>query len=364
MSVFAICRRRAGDETSAKRSAKEALAHRLRMHAWLRRAIQLAFFVLAPSVFSGSFAGIKYLCGRIGQAQALEANAFIVQLVAVLAFTCVFGRFFCGYACAFGALGDAVYQLGAFVRERLGLRLPTIPEHLVRPLSLLKYLVLAGVCAACFVGTWSAVSGKSPWVGFASVLSGSLGGTDAVAFALLAAVVCLMVLRERAFCQFLCPLGAIFSLMPVLPCSELVRTRAHCAKRCGRCQAACPVSIWPDADTLEHGECIACGRCADVCPMANVNLVALRKDLSLAAQLLPSASPAEHGKDGRTAEDKGGDGGGPVPPAPARPLRKTPEAWHLLRGTESWLVLLRAALLLLLFWRLGVVRCLPAPPIG
>lgn len=339
-------RKVAGAALGAKRTVAAKRAHQMRVHVWLRRAVQLVFFVLAPSVFSGSFGGVKYLCGQIGLARPLEANAFVVQLVAVLAFTCVFGRFFCGFACAFGALGDAVFQLGAWLRGKLGLVMPVVPERVVRVLSRLKYVVLALVCLACFNGSWSAVSGKSPWVGFASVLSLSFANTDAVAFVLLAAVVCLMMVRERAFCQFLCPLGAVFSLMPVLPCAEFVRTRAHCAKRCGRCQAACPVGIWPDADVIEHGECIACGRCADSCPMANVNLVALPRERAGKGEAVELADAKVDAK------------------VDVKPLRKTPEAWRLLRGTEVWLVLLCAALLLLLFWAIGVARYLPEAALG
>lgn len=309
----------------------------------VRLGIQLTFFAMAPSVFSSCFGGIKYLCTQIGLALPIELTAFMVQLVAILAYTCVCGRFFCGYACAFGTLGDVLFGIGAAVQGKLGHRLPTFPERLVRLLSLLKYVILAAICIACFVGAWPAVSDKSPWAGFASVLALNVDDTNAVALALLAALACLMVLRERAFCQFFCPLGAVFSLMPVLPIAEFVRMREHCARRCGRCHETCPMSIWPDADRLEHGECISCGRCADQCPMANINQLALQKDLSLAEQLL------SHGD---VQEDH-----------TPQPLRKTREAWRLLRGTEPWLVLLRAAILLLLCWLLGAVRYLPALPL-
>ena len=88
-----------------------------------------------------------------------------------------------------------------------------------------------------------------------------------------------MALVERFFCQFLCPLGAIFSLLPVLPISQFNRDRTHCAKRCNRCQDRCPVRIHPDRNDLKAGECIACGRCADGCPMANVTLLRIEQSM-------------------------------------------------------------------------------------
>lgn len=305
------------------------------VHRWVRYATQIIFFVMAPATFSGAFSGAKYLFEQIGLGQAIEASAFVVQLAALLGFTVLFGRFFCGYACAFGALGDVAYGVCEGLRAKLGLRRPALPDRVVSALSWVKYLLLAGIFAACFFGAWGSVSGYSPWVAFASVLAGTAGETSAIALVLLALVVALMIVRERAFCQFLCPLGALFSLMPVLPFSEYVRMRPHCAKRCGRCHAACPVGIWPDADVVEHGECIACGRCADVCPMNNVNMVAV-----------PKEKPAKGVVVSRDEQTK-------------RPVHKTRDTWRLLRGSEVGYTVARALLLLLLCWMTGAVRYFP-----
>ena len=266
--------------TQTQRKAPSAAARRKRdmaVHRWTRSAIQILFFALAPGLFSGAFNGVKYLFTQIGAVQGIEFNSFVVLLVATVVFTVLFGRFFCGYACAFGTLGDIVFHVFDALRSKTPFPRVKFPLPLVRALSLVKYAVLAAVCAACVLGVWQGVSGMSPWVAFAGFTSGSLEGIQTAAFVLLGFVIVGMIARERFFCQFLCPMGAVFSLLPVLGFSEFTRRREHCAKKCGRCQETCPVDIWPDADTLVHGECIGCGRCADACPMANVNLVALEK---------------------------------------------------------------------------------------
>ncbi|MDO5118375.1 MAG: 4Fe-4S binding protein, partial [Eggerthellaceae bacterium] len=224
---------------SVKSNMKPASAAKKRqlqatVHRWVRYGIQLVFFILAPGLFSGAFNGVKYLCTQIGLGDAIEPTSFLIQLIAVLAFTILFGRFFCGYACAFGALGDYLYNAFEFLRKRTPIPRPQFPLGLVRVLSLLKYVVLAGIGVACFVGVWADYSSYSPWVAFAAILAGTLDGIEWVAWLLLGLVVLGMILRERFFCQFLCPLGAVFALMPVLGCSEFVRTRAHCAKKCDR----------------------------------------------------------------------------------------------------------------------------------
>ena len=336
-------------------------------HRWARYAIQLVFFIMAPALFSGAFNGVKYLCTQVGLGDAIEPTSFLVQLIAVLAFTILFGRFFCGYACAFGTLGDYLYNACEFIRRRTPIPRPKLPEKFVRVASLLKYVVLAAICLACFVGVWASYSSDSPWVAFAAILAGSLDGIGPVAIGLLIAVVVGMILRERFFCQFLCPLGAVFSLMPVLGFSQFVRKRAHCAKKCGRCQFVCPVDIWPDGDSINQGECISCGRCADVCPMNNVNMVAIEKAEAKAARLAAEEAAAKKAEAAIAAETEAEAApkvdktqAATIQQQASRPLRKKAEEWHLLRGTELGYVIAKAVLLLIVCWLVGAARYVPS----
>lgn len=242
------------------------------LHRGLRWAVQLAFFVAFPGVWSAAFTGVRNVCQQLGAAAPLELSSFVALLFALLAYTCVFGRFFCGYACAFGTLGDAVYAVATPLRHALGLDGKRLPVPVRRALQLVKYVVLAGIAWLCFAGLWSGVSAYSPWGAFAGLRAGSVDGISAVAFGVLAVIAVGMAFEERFFCQFLCPFGAVFSLLPVLPVSLFRRNRPTCAKRCNRCQDRCPVAIHPDRGDLRSGECIACGRCADGCPMSNVSI--------------------------------------------------------------------------------------------
>lgn len=277
-----------------------------RIHRGVRFAIQVAFFILAPGFFAAAFNGVKYVFQQLGLSAPIELTGFLTMLVAVLAFTVVFGRFFCGYACAFGTLGDVLYGVFEAVRVKTSLPRLVFPEKLVRALSGLKYVILLLICLLCFFGVWSAVSGYSPWVSFAGLVGGSIEGIAVGSFVALGLVAVLMILRERAFCQFLCPLGALFAILPVLGFSSFRRCKGDCIPRCGTCHKRCPVDIWPDGG-LSEGECIACGRCADACPISNIH-------------------------QGRTK----------------------------LRGTEIGLVVVKAVLLLALFWLIGATRYLPS----
>lgn len=302
------------------------------LHRALRWCVQLGFLAGFPAAWNAGFNGAKYVFTQIGLDAPVELGGFLSLFCALTLFTCVFGRFFCGYACAFGTLGDLVFALAAPLRRALKLegkgarRLPIGVQH---ALQLLKYFVLAGILVLCLLGIWPSISGMSPWVAFAGITARSFEGIAAGAFAALALVMVGMALIERFFCQFLCPFGAIFSLLPVLPVSLLNRDSARCAKRCNRCQDGCPVRIHPDRHSVRSGECIACGRCADGCPMANVTLLQLegfKHTESAATDKSPAATEKR----------------------PSTATRKHTGAGSALRGNETISVLLKAAALALI----------------
>lgn len=80
-----------------------------KIHIWLRTGIQLFFFLLFPSAYTAAFAGIKYIFTQIGAGEMVSVSSFVTVLIVLCGYTIIFGRFFCGFACAFGTLGDAVH---------------------------------------------------------------------------------------------------------------------------------------------------------------------------------------------------------------------------------------------------------------
>lgn len=73
----------------------------------------------------------------------------------------------------------------------------------------------------------------------------------------------------RFFCRVLCPMGALFALMPVIPAFVPVKDKENCIKGCSLCKKNCPAAL-----SLEEssGECFQCGACMDVCPKGNVKI--------------------------------------------------------------------------------------------
>ena len=85
----------------------------------IRAGIQLLFFIFAPALFSTAFAGVKSVFQAIAAHQTISWNSFLDVTAVLLVVTCLFGRHFCGYACAFGSLGDALYELTVFIRQKV-----------------------------------------------------------------------------------------------------------------------------------------------------------------------------------------------------------------------------------------------------
>ena len=81
-----------------------------------------------------------------------------------------------------------------------------------------------------------------------------------------------MCTQERFFCQFLCPMGAVFALMPILPGALFQRNREKCPPKCGLCKKRCPAHLDIDGDTARSGECLCCHACAATCPRKNIHI--------------------------------------------------------------------------------------------
>ncbi len=88
-------------------------------------------------------------------------------------------------------------------------------------------------------------------------------------FIIMVAIFTACIFCYRAFCRFLCPLGAIYGLLARLSVLG-VKVEAGKCTGCGRCVAHCRMDIRQVGD---H-ECISCGICINVCPAKAISLKA------------------------------------------------------------------------------------------
>lgn len=267
----------------SKSKKKKKKSTKIKRQRQLRAAIQLLFFVFMPSAFVAGFSGVKYIFTQIGTGSVLEKNSFLLVLAGLAVFTILFGRYFCGYICAFGTMGDFVYWISGMVQKKLFQKKKQfsladfMPHRCFSALQKLKYLILAAIVVLCTLGVYGKMAGTSPWDVFSMATAGRFNMKGyAVGTVVLLLIVVGMALQERFFCQFLCPMGAVFALLPILPAAVLKRRKESCRKGCSLCTKKCPVGLELEDDSLLSGECIRCGRCAAACPGENIHSFAGR----------------------------------------------------------------------------------------
>ncbi|MBD5135665.1 MAG: 4Fe-4S binding protein [Lachnospiraceae bacterium] len=249
----------------------------LKLHTVMRLVIQAVFFILMPSAFTTAFSGIKYIFTHMGAREYLEFTSFLSVLTVLCLYTVIFGRFFCGFACAFGSFGDWIHGLYIVICKKIKKKPVQIDVKWKKRLSWIKYIVLSVIIVLCFEQIYGKMSGWNPWVVFSMIRSGNTNFDSYILGVVILIIIIIgMAVCERFFCLFLCPMGAVFSILPVLPVFALHRKRNECINGCNACGNKCPSGIGlPDADgTLSEdvytGDCFMCQKCMDICPKENI----------------------------------------------------------------------------------------------
>lgn len=196
---------------------------------------------------------------------------------AVLGFFFVFGsllgRFVCGWLCPFGLLQDLLYKIPLFRKRK------QLPFH--SKLKYSKYIVLFGLVIIgsaflfsgfakipafckylCPSGTFF---GALPLLSANESLQSQAGGLFLGKLGILIFIVLLSIKVYRPFCQYLCPLGAIYGWFNHFSLVQIRWEKDACIS-CMACQKACPINLSPEQISVSP-ECIKCGQCVKACPV-------------------------------------------------------------------------------------------------
>ncbi|MDP4120726.1 MAG: 4Fe-4S binding protein [Bacillota bacterium] len=242
----------------------------------IRIIMQILFFIFLPSLYISTFSGIKeiYLSIYNGNFNFLKLFPQLVEVIAIIPITILLGRFFCGWMCAFGALGDFM----SFISRKLFKRKFKINKNADKILKYLKYVWL--IILVVFVWSLGAktFANANPWDAFGMLLTpGSMPDFKyvitnlTVAFIILVGILAASLFIDRFFCRYLCPLGAIFAIVSKLRLTKIKKPSNHCGK-CKICTENCPMGIpLNEKDSSKSGECIYCFKCTSKCPRQNVS---------------------------------------------------------------------------------------------
>jgi len=216
------------------------------------------------NTWSGNFFGYKIsdplaVLAQMAAGLSLYWPFFLSGLIPII-LTLIFGRFFCGWICPATFLYELNTSLSLWL-QRMGIK--TGRKRFDRRL---KYAVLVvGILISAITGSVlismiypPAIIGREIYFGIA------LGGFGAgLVFFVLTLLFDLLVSR-RGFCRYVCPGGALYSLLGHFRLFRIKRIVENC-NDCAKCNAVCEFGLDPLRDDFGQ-ECNNCTACIAVCP--------------------------------------------------------------------------------------------------
>ncbi len=140
-----------------------------------------------------------------------------------LVFALFFGRVFCGGVCPFGALQDLV-----------NVKNLRISRPLAKALGVIPWIYLSFTLIYALTRSQFLICRFDPFIGIFR-LGGDFG---LIVFGV--ALLILAVFTGRPFCRFLCPYGALLSLVSAVSVKKITITPHKCVN-CQLCHSSCPV---------------------------------------------------------------------------------------------------------------------------
>ena len=258
-----------------------------------------AKYACAPGLNCYSCPGAAGACplGAIQNALASAGHsAGWYVLGMMLLFGVVLGRTICGWLCPLGLIQELLHKIPT-PKLRKG--------RVTRALSWLKYVLLIVFVVA--LPLWYGLRYDLPLPGFCKYLcpAGTLEGAMGLLsnpmpantgyfsmlgvlftrkFVIMVAIALACVFCYRAFCRFLCPLGAIYGLFNRFNVVGVKVDQGRC-NHCGACVRGCGM----DVRRVGDHECIQCGRCMDACHQGAIDVRAGKMTLKAPVQDGPDA---------------------------------------------------------------------------
>jgi polyferredoxin len=303
-----------------------ASSPRTPLSIWLRRATQLAFFAVFVWLFLETafhpinragrgvtfFFDIDPLILLSVWFSAFAVPAALLLSLVTVAVTLFFGRLFCGWICPFGAVhtffaafrsgkakqkllvgGYSRWQRAKYLALAVFLGAALLGTNAVGWLDPFSFLYRS-FATAIYPATNLALQDSFKWlydanpgVGPVRVTAVSepvydvlrrhvlpqekpffVGGLlIGVLFVLVAA---LNLVRERFWCRYICPLGALLGIVGKNPLLRVTRAAESC-NECRLCRADCHGGANPDSD-WRPTECLYCWNCVRACPSQAIHM--------------------------------------------------------------------------------------------
>jgi len=206
----------------------------------------------------------------------------LLWALATIVLTIIFGRFFCGWLCPFGA----IHQFVGYLANRKKTTAQKISLNKYRKAQSIKYFILIvllfmaafpSIAATLQTGLLDPIPLVSRSfnllllpifdrsVNFVSVSARFYEGAWLIMALCLTAVLLNLVI-PRFYCRFVCPLGALFGVISRFAVWRIGRRQGDCTDctDCGLCEKSCEGGCEPRGK-MRISECVLCFNCLDDC---------------------------------------------------------------------------------------------------
>ena len=221
-------------------------------------------------------------------------NLLGLGFVFLLLASFIFGRVYCSFLCPLGIFQDIFIRLSGGAQKR---------HTFQRPYRLVRYFILVLTVAAAILGSFALVNLLDPYSLFGRIAAHPLkslvlGANNMVVgvfeqfdiyalmvkkqhympFSILAVsmgsfgiVLAFSIICGRAYCNTICPVGAILGMASLFSLFRFVIDKQKC-RSCRSCEAVCKAGCI-DIDNLkiDHSRCVACFNCLDACQKTAVS---------------------------------------------------------------------------------------------
>lgn len=203
---------------------------------------------------------------------AILAGNFL-WVIAVLVGTAVVGRCYCAAVCPMGVFQDIFIWLHKllFGKKR--------PYRYRKPQNWLRYTVLVAFVVLMVLGLNGIAVLIAPYSAYARMVT-NIHGTGMVHWIAIATLCCLGVMSfcwGRLWCNTLCPVGSLLSLVSRYRLIGIRIDADKCAG-CRKCEQGCrAMCIDIDNKTVDHSRCVDCMNCLNVCKVGAISFGRTRK---------------------------------------------------------------------------------------
>ena len=201
-------------------------------------------------VISDPLAAVDFL-----GASRILFDPFLLTILIPVVLTILLGRFYCGWLCP----ADFIYEVANRVRSWIGIETDVGFSRSV------KYVILGlGIVSGAILGTQVFAEIYPP-----RIVSGELylwitfGAFGAGAWFFLTSIAFEIFVSQRFWCRYVCPGGALFSLLGRWRVLRLKLARSTCTS-CRLCNNVCEFGLDPMNGRFGQ-ECNNCGLCVRAC---------------------------------------------------------------------------------------------------